>query len=93
MPEGAFEELRALPYEERDHASQPPCCRLAAGRPMDRLVCGDVGFARSGWRCAPPSHGGDGKQVAVVVQTTRVTKADFAVSSAFRRTPARLAQA
>jgi len=28
---------------------------MAAGFPMDRLVCGDVGFGKTRWRCAPPS--------------------------------------
>jgi len=33
---------------DQGHAGRP-----RSGKPMDRLICGDVGFGRRKWRCAP----------------------------------------
>jgi hypothetical protein len=51
-PEGVYDEFAArFPYEETDdqlNAIEDPCFEdLASGRPMDRLVCGDVGFGKT----------------------------------------------
>ena len=48
---------------------------LAAGRPMDRLICGDVGFGKTevALRAAFVAAM-SGKQVAVVVPTTLLAR-------------------
>ena len=50
-PEGLYDEFRArFPYEETDDqmgAIEAVFDDLAAGKPMDRLVCGDVGFGKT----------------------------------------------
>ena len=56
-PEGLYDESR-FPYDEtQDQASaiEATLDDLAAGRPMDRLICGDVGFGKTEGRCAPRS--------------------------------------
>ncbi|MCA9509112.1 MAG: transcription-repair coupling factor, partial [Myxococcales bacterium] len=70
-----FEEFEAaFPYEETvdQHAAiEDVLADMQSGRPMDRLVCGDVGYgktevaARAAFRAAM-----DGKQVAFLVPTT-----------------------
>ena len=49
--QGLYEEFAArFPYEETDdqlHAIGDVIGDLASGRPMDRLVCGDVGFGKT----------------------------------------------
>ncbi len=75
VPEGAFEEFCArFPYEETDDQREAIAAvlhDLAAGRPMDRLICGDVGFGKTevALRAAFVAAM-NGKQVAVVVPTT-----------------------
>src|SRR5690606_10331131 len=50
-PEGIYDEFAArFPYEEtedQDSAIDAVLEDLAAGRPMDRLICGDVGFGKT----------------------------------------------
>src|SRR3546814_14003372 len=50
-PEGLYDEFAArFPYDEtEDQESAIDAVRedLSAGRPMDRLVCGDVGFGKT----------------------------------------------
>ena len=50
-PEGIYDEFCArFPYEETDDQSRAIAdvlADLATGRPMDRLVCGDVGFGKT----------------------------------------------
>ena len=82
-PEGAFDEFCArFPYEETEDqltAIEAVLEDLQKGRPMDRLVCGDVGFGktevalRSAFVAAM-----NGKQVAVVVPTTLLARQHFA---------------
>ena len=97
-PEGAYDEFCArFPYEETEDqagAIHDVLSDLAAGRPMDRLVCGDVGFgktevalraafvaAMSGW------------QVAVVVPTTLLALQHHKTfADRFRDLPVRVAQ-
>ncbi|MCB1446384.1 MAG: transcription-repair coupling factor, partial [Rhizobiaceae bacterium] len=74
-PEGLYDEFSTrFPYDETDdqaNAIDAVKDDLAAGRPMDRLVCGDVGFGKTevALRAAfiTAMNGG---QVAVVVPTT-----------------------
>jgi transcription-repair coupling factor (superfamily II helicase) len=47
-----------FPYEEtedQDRAISEVLDDLASGKPMDRLVCGDVGFGKTRSRCGPLS--------------------------------------
>ena len=67
---------------------------LRSGKPMDRLVCGDVGFGKTevALRAAFVALA-DGKQVAVLVPTTLLAEQHFQVfSDRFADTPARLAE-
>ncbi len=58
-PDGVYDEFAArFPYDETDDqltAIESVREDLGAGKPMDRLVCGDVGFGKTEVRCAPPS--------------------------------------
>jgi transcription-repair coupling factor (superfamily II helicase) len=98
-PEGAYDEFCArFPYEETEDqltAIDAVLEDLQKGRPMDRLVCGDVGFGktevalRSAFVAAM-----NGKQVAVVVPTTLLSRQHFATFQArFKGLPLNIAQA
>jgi transcription-repair coupling factor (superfamily II helicase) len=68
---------------------------LASGRPMDRLVCGDVGFGKTevALRAALVTAMA-GKQVAVVVPTTLLARQHYRTfSERFRGFPLKVAQA
>jgi transcription-repair coupling factor (superfamily II helicase) len=81
-PEGAWDEFRArFPYEETEDqlaAIEAVLDDLASGKPMDRLVCGDVGFGKTevALRAAFITALA-GKQVAVVVPTTLLARQHF----------------
>jgi transcription-repair coupling factor (superfamily II helicase) len=67
---------------------------LSAGRPMDRLVCGDVGFGKTevALRAAFIALA-DGKQVALLVPTTLLAEQHFQVfSDRFADWPVKLAE-
>jgi transcription-repair coupling factor (superfamily II helicase) len=67
---------------------------LAAGKPMDRLVCGDVGFGKTevALRAAFIALA-DGKQVALLVPTTLLAEQHFQVfSDRFAEWPVKLAE-
>ena len=72
---GLYDEFAArFPYDETDDqqaAISAVLEDLASGRPMDRLICGDVGFGKTevALRAAFVAAM-NGKQVAVVVPTT-----------------------
>ena len=74
-PEGAYDEFCArFPYPETDdqlRAIDETLEDLANGRPMDRLICGDVGFGKTevALRAAFVTAM-TGRQVAVVTPTT-----------------------
>jgi transcription-repair coupling factor (superfamily II helicase) len=76
---GAYDEFAAgFPYEETDDqqaAIDATLDDLATGRPMDRLICGDVGFGKTevALRAAFDAVM-NGKQVAVVVPTTLLAR-------------------
>jgi transcription-repair coupling factor (superfamily II helicase) len=98
-PEGLFEEFCArFPYEETDDqkaAIEAVLDDLAAGKPMDRLICGDVGFGKTEVALrAAFAAALNGKQVAVVVPTTLLARQHFRTfSERFRGFPVRIAQA
>lgn len=98
-PEGLFDEFCArFPFEETEdqlNAIDAVLQDLQSGRPMDRLICGDVGFGKTevALRSAFVTAFA-GKQVAVVVPTTLLARQHFATfSERFRGYPIRIAQA
>ncbi|WP_245454148.1 transcription-repair coupling factor [Aquabacter cavernae] len=96
---GLYDEFRArFPYEEtedQEAAIEAVLDDLAAGRPMDRLVCGDVGFGKTEVALrAAFAVALSGKQVAVVVPTTLLARQHFKTfSERFRGLPVNIAQA
>ncbi|HVZ06262.1 transcription-repair coupling factor [Hyphomicrobium sp.] len=98
-PTGAFDEFVArFPFEEtEDQAASIDAvlADLASGRPMDRLVCGDVGFGKTevALRAAFVAAM-NGLQVAVVVPTTLLARQHFRTfTERFQGLPVRIAQA
>ncbi len=81
-PAGLYDEFAArFPYQEtedQERAIGEVVGDLAAGRPMDRLVCGDVGFGKTevAMRAAFVAAMG-GEQVAVVVPTTLLARQHY----------------
>ena len=77
-----YEEFAArFPYEETDdqlNAIEDALTDLASGRPMDRLVCGDVGFGKTevALRAAFVAAM-SGMQVAVIAPTTLLARQHF----------------
>lgn len=99
VPEHAYEEFVArFPFDETEDqqaAIDAVFEDLAAGRPMDRLICGDVGFGKTevALRAAFVAAM-SGKQVAVVVPTTLLARQHFKTfQQRFAGLPLRLAQA
>ena len=96
---GLYDEFRArFPYEEtddQDAAIEAVLDDLATGRPMDRLVCGDVGFGKTEVALrAAFAVAMSGKQVAVVVPTTLLARQHFRTfSDRFKGLPVQVAQA
>ncbi len=79
---GAYDEFCAgFPYEETEDqltAIDATLKDLASGRPMDRLVCGDVGFGKTEIALRATFDAAmNGKQVAVVVPTTLLARQHF----------------
>jgi transcription-repair coupling factor (superfamily II helicase) len=78
-PAGLFDEFCArFPYEETEdqlNAISDVLGDLAAGRPMDRLICGDVGFGKTEVALrAAFIMAMSGQQVAVVCPTTLLAR-------------------
>ena len=96
---GAYDEFCAgFPYEETDDqlaAIDATLRDLGSGRPMDRLVCGDVGFGKTEVALRAAFVAAiSGKQVAVVVPTTLLARQHFKTfSERFRGFPVNVAQA
>ena len=97
-PEGAWDEFCArFPFAETDdqqRAIADVLEDLASGRPMDRLICGDVGFGKTEVALrAAFAVAMSGAQVAVVVPTTLLARQHFRVFSArFEGLPVKVAQ-
>ncbi len=98
-PEGTYGEFAArFPYEEtedQEAAIAATLGDLTSGRPMDRLVCGDVGFGKTevALRAAFVTAL-SGKQVAVVVPTTLLARQHARTFEArFKGLPVNVAQA
>ncbi len=81
-PQGLYDEFAArfryTETEDQEKAIGDVVADLAAGRPMDRLVCGDVGFGKTevAMRAAFVAAM-SGEQVAVVVPTTLLARQHF----------------
>jgi transcription-repair coupling factor (superfamily II helicase) len=97
-PEGLYAEFCAgFPYEEtpdQQAAIDTVLGDMASGRPMDRLVCGDVGFGKTevALRAAFAASIG-GKQVAVIVPTTLLARQHYKTFAArFAHLPVKIAQ-
>ncbi len=80
--DGLYEEFAArFPYEETDdqlNAIEDVLSDLSSGRPMDRLICGDVGFGKTevalrGAFVAAMA----GLQVAIIAPTTLLTRQHY----------------
>lgn len=83
---GAYQEFSSkFPYEETEDqmsAIQDVMADLESGHPMDRLICGDVGFGKTevALRAAFLAAHGDGEkhgQVAVITPTTLLARQHY----------------
>ncbi len=79
VPSGLYDEFCArFPYDETEDqlgAINASLRDLESGRPMDRLICGDVGFGKTEVALrATFAVAMEGKQVAVVVPTTLLAR-------------------
>jgi transcription-repair coupling factor (superfamily II helicase) len=96
---GAYDEFCAgFPYEETDDqlaAIDATIKDLNSGRPMDRLICGDVGFGKTEVALRGAFIAAiNGKQVAIVVPTTLLARQHFKTfSERFHGFPVNVAQA
>jgi transcription-repair coupling factor (superfamily II helicase) len=96
---GLYDEFCAgFPYEETDDqeaAITVVLADLSSGRPMDRLICGDVGFGKTEVALRAAFIAAmNGKQVAVVVPTTLLARQHFKTfGERLRGYPIQLAQA
>jgi len=99
VSEGVYDEFVArFPYEEtedQETSIEAVLGDLALGRPMDRLVCGDVGFGKTEVALRAAFAGAmNGLQVAVVVPTTLLSRQHFKTfTERFRGMPVKIAQA
>ncbi|TCT39330.1 transcription-repair coupling factor [Martelella mediterranea] len=97
--EGLYDEFAArFPYEEtedQENAILAVRDDLGAGKPMDRLVCGDVGFGKTEVALRAAFLAAmNGVQVAVVVPTTLLARQHFKTfAERFRGLPIKVAQA
>jgi transcription-repair coupling factor (superfamily II helicase) len=98
VPEGAYDEFAArFPYAETEdqlRAIEDTLADLGSGKPMDRLICGDVGFGktevamRAAFVAAMSGH-----QVAVAVPTTLLSRQHYRnFAERFKGLPIRVAQ-
>ncbi|MHA1538391.1 MAG: transcription-repair coupling factor [Alphaproteobacteria bacterium] len=97
-PEGMFDEFAArFPYletEDQQNAIDDVVADIGSGRPMDRLICGDVGFGKTevALRAAFIAVMA-GYQVAVVVPTTLLARQHYRTfRERFSGLPVRIAQ-
>ena len=97
LPQGIYEEFAArFPYEETDDqlaAIEAVLGDMASGRPMDRLLCGDVGFGKTevALRAAFVAAMA-GKQVALLAPTTLLVRQHHRVfAQRFEGLPVRVA--
>lgn len=98
-PDGVYDEFAArFPYDETEdqqNAIDSVLDDLSSGRPMDRLICGDVGFGKTEVALrAAFAAAMSGRQVAVVVPTTLLARQHHKTfSERFHGLPIKVAQA
>jgi transcription-repair coupling factor (superfamily II helicase) len=98
-PAGEYEEFVArFPYEEtedQEASIDAVLVDLRSGKPLDRLVCGDVGFGKTEVALrAAFATAMAGLQVAVVVPTTLLARQHYKTfTDRFKGLPLRIAQA
>ena len=98
-PDGLYDEFAArFPYEETEDqlsAIEVTLEDLASGRPMDRLICGDVGFGKTEVALRATFVAAlSGYQVAVVVPTTLLARQHAKTfSDRFAKIPVRIGHA
>lgn len=92
-PEGMWEEFCArFPYTETDdqlHAIEDVLADMSSGQPMDRLICGDVGFGKTevAMRAAFVAAM-SGVQIAIIAPTTLLARQHYkSFSERFRGLP------
>ena len=96
---GMYDEFCAgFPYDEtedQENTINTVIDDLASGKPMDRLVCGDVGFGKTEVALRAAFVAAiNGKQVAVIVPTTLLARQHFKnFTERFRAFPLKVAQA
>ena len=97
-PDGLYAEFCAgFPYDEtedQENAIEATLEDLASGHPMDRLICGDVGFGktevamRAAFACAI-----NGKQVVIIAPTTLLARQHYKnFSDRFAHLPIKVGQ-
>jgi transcription-repair coupling factor (superfamily II helicase) len=98
LPQGLYEEFAArFPFpetEDQDRAIADTLTDIGSGKPMDRLICGDVGFGKTevALRAAFIAVMA-GTQVAVVVPTTLLARQHYQrFTERFAGMPVRIAQ-
>jgi len=97
-PSGLYDEFAArFPYAETDdqlNAIDDIFSDLARGRPMDRLICGDVGFGKTEVALRGAFVTAlSGKQVAVIAPTTLLARQHFnTFAERFRGWPVKVRQ-
>ncbi|WP_371398533.1 transcription-repair coupling factor [Algimonas porphyrae] len=98
IDDGAYNEFAArFPYAETDdqlNAIKDVFGDLTSGKPMDRLICGDVGFGKTEVALrAAFAVAITGRQVAVVAPTTLLSRQHFKTfSERFRGMPIKVRQ-
>ena len=98
IDQGAYNEFAArFPYAETDdqlNAIQDVFADLTSGKPMDRLICGDVGFGKTEVALrAAFAVAITGRQVAVVAPTTLLARQHYKTfAERFRNMPVKVRQ-
>ncbi|WP_297323201.1 transcription-repair coupling factor [uncultured Bartonella sp.] len=98
-PTGSYDEFVArFPYDETDdqlRAIDAVLGDMAAGKPMDRLICGDVGFGKTEVAIRAAFVAAlNGYQVAVVVPTTLLSRQHYKTFTArFQGLPVKIGHA
>ncbi|MFC4270296.1 transcription-repair coupling factor [Sneathiella chungangensis] len=97
-PDGLYAEFCAdFPFEETEdqlRAIEDTLADMSSGKPMDRLICGDVGFGKTEVALrAAFTAAMAGKQVAIVTPTTLLARQHFkGFTARFADLPVRIAQ-